>query len=183
MIEQETGSQFSTTLICPIHQDGEAPWAFVILPKSASDKLPRRGRTSVDGTLNAYPFRALLEPDGQLSHWLRISPALLEATGLTSGDSASFEIRAVAQEPEPEPPADLLSALADAPEALAVWNETTTLARLDWIHWIITAKQAQTRAKRIKDGCAMLASGKPRVCCFDPSGFYSKALSAPKAVL
>jgi hypothetical protein len=27
----------------------------------------------------------------------------------------------------------------------------------------------------------MLASGKGRVCCFDPSGFYSKAFSAPKA--
>ncbi len=26
----------------------------------------------------------------------------------------------------------------------------------------------------------MLASGKRRVCCFDPSGFYSKAFKAPQ---
>jgi hypothetical protein len=27
----------------------------------------------------------------------------------------------------------------------------------------------------------MLAAGKRRVCCFDPSGYYSKALAAPEA--
>jgi len=183
MIQNETSSKFSAPLMRPLHQDSETPWAFVILPKSASEKLPRRGRTSIDGTLNAVAFKALLEPDGQLSHWLRISQALLDATGLTSGDSALFEIRAVEQEPEPEAPADLTVALAEVPAALAIWDETTTLARLDWIHWITTAKQAKTRTKRINDACAMLASGKRRVCCFDPSGFYSKALSAPKAAL
>lgn len=55
------------------------------------------------------------------------------------------------------------------------------VARVDWIHWIVSAKQAQTRAKRISDACEMLASGERRVCCFDPSGFYSKAFGAPKA--
>lgn len=62
-----------------------------------------------------------------------------------------------------------------------IWNDTTTLARVDWVHWIVSAKQAKTRAQRIESACEMLASGKKRVCCFDPSGYYSKALSAPKA--
>jgi uncharacterized protein YdeI (YjbR/CyaY-like superfamily) len=87
----------------------------------------------------------------------------------------------VEQEPEPEIPSDLQEALAAAPEARAVWDDTTTIARLDWIHWITSAKQSKTRAKRISDACDMLASGKRRVCCFDPSGYYSKAFSAPKA--
>ena len=43
------------------------------------------------------------------------------------------------------------------------------------------AKLAQTRARRIKNACSMLAAGKRRVCCFDRSGFYSKSLSAPKS--
>ena len=88
----------------------------------------------------------------------------------------------MAREPEPEVPEDLREALQAAPEARAVWEATTTLARVDWIHWITTAKQAKTRAKRIDDACDMLASGKKRVCCFDPSGFYSKAIRAPEAV-
>ncbi|MDO7673922.1 MAG: YdeI/OmpD-associated family protein [Reinekea forsetii] len=183
MTQNDTRSQFTAKLMRPAQPAGELPWAFVILPKSASDKLPRRGRTTVEGILNAQPFQAMLEPDGQLSHWLRLSQALLSATGLQSGDMVTLDIWAIEQEPEPDAPSDLREALAAAPEARSIWEETTVLARLDWIHWVCSAKQAKTRAKRIKDACSMLASGKRRVCCFDPSGFYSKALSAPKSVV
>jgi hypothetical protein len=31
----------------------------------------------------------------------------------------------------------------------------------------------------MEDAIVMLTKGKKRVCCFDPSGFYSKALAAP----
>jgi len=92
-----------------------------------------------------------------------------------------FDIMRVEQEPEREVPADFWEALEAAPDARATWNQTTTLARVDWIHWITSAKQAKTRAKRIRDACEMLASGEKRVCCFDPSGYYSKAFRAPEA--
>jgi uncharacterized protein YdeI (YjbR/CyaY-like superfamily) len=78
-------------------------------------------------------------------------------------------------------PADLRKALIKAPRARAVWSDITPIARRDWIHWIVSAKQRETRARRISNACAMLAGGKRRVCCFDRSGFYSKSLSSPKA--
>ena len=136
---------------------------------------------TVDGSINGYGFRAMLEPDGKLSHWLRVNEELLKTAGVNIGDMVTFEIMSVQQEPEPELPSDFQKALAVAPEARAVWDDTTTIARLDWIHWITSAKQSKTRLKRIKDACDMLASGKRGVCCFDPSGYYSKAFSAPKA--
>jgi hypothetical protein len=124
----------------------------------------------------------LLEPDGQKGHWLKIDEKLLKDSGADLGDVAHFEIMAVEQEPEPRVPSDLVKALQVSPEARATWEATTTIARLDWIHWVTSAKQATTRTKRISDACDMLASGKKRVCCFDPSGYYSKAFSAPQAV-
>lgn len=182
MTQENTGSQFDAELLRPEQSGGSDAWAFVILPKEASAKLPRRGRTTVDGTINGQAFRALLEPDGQRSHWLRIDEALLRDSGTDFGDIAHFEIAAVAQEPEPEAPSDLVCALEACSEAQANWEATTPVARLDWIHWITSAKQAKTRTKRINDACNMLAAGKKRVCCFDSSGYYSKAFSAPKAV-
>ncbi|GGO73269.1 YdeI/OmpD-associated family protein [Bowmanella pacifica] len=176
---QETKSQFHAELLRPKVAGGEA-WAFVVLPLEVSQKLPRRGRTSIDGRINSHSFTAQLEPDGQKSHWLKLEQPLMLAAAVNVGDIVEFEIQAVAQEPEPEVPDDFQQALASAPEALAIWQATTTLARVDWLHWITTAKQAKTRIKRIDDACNMLASGKKRVCCFDPSGFYSKALSAPE---
>ena len=182
MAQEDTRSRFDTRLLRPKKPGNGDLWAFVVLPKAASAKLPRRGRTTVQGTLNGQAFTALLEPDGQKSHWLRIDEALREAAGAAFGDSARFEIIAVDPEPEPEVPADLLEALAASPASRATWDDTTTIARLDWIHWITSAKQAKTRRKRVSDACDMLASGKKRVCCFDPSGFYSKAFGAPQSV-
>lgn len=181
MTQSDQSSRFRARLLRPAKSDSDALWAFVVLPKNASAKLPRRGRTTVDGTLNGQCFRATLEPDGQLSHWLRVNAELLESAGAHIGDVATFEITPAAQEPEPEMPPDLRKALAAAPKPQAVWDDTTTLARLDWIHWITSAKQPKTRAKRISDACELLASGERRVCCFDPSGYYSKAFSAPTA--
>lgn len=174
---------FRAELLRPARQDEDHSWAFLILPKDASDTLPRRGRTSVEGTLNGYPFAATLEPDGQLSHWLKVSETLREAAGATIGGIVTVQIAPANPEPEPQVPDALWNALAACPEAKATWETTTTIARIDWIHWIESAKQTTTREKRLANACDMLASGKKRVCCFDQSGYYSKSLNAPEARL
>lgn len=181
MTTQDSRSQFEAQLLSPREHGNSDAWAFVILPKAASAKLPRRGRVTVEGRINDQYFQALAEPDGQKSHWLKIDEQLLEKLGAPIGEMARFDLNAMAQEPEPQVPAELSEALKVSPEALATWQDTTTVARLDWIHWITSAKQAKTRAKRIIDACDMLSSGKKRVCCFDSSGYYSKAFSAPRA--
>lgn len=174
-------SRFKVKLLRPAQSSKGESWAFVVLPKSVSDELPRRGRTSVVGTINGQQFQATLEPDGKLSHWLKVDQALCEAADATTGDTVVVEVAPMAKEPEPKVPPDFQRALAASPEAKRVWDATTTIARVDWVHWIESAKQSKTRLKRIEDACKMLASGKKRVCCFDPSGFYSKSLSAPRA--
>ena len=61
---------------------------------------------------------------------------------------------------------DLHQALAAAPLAQALWAAITPMARRDWILWVSSAKQPDTRRHRIEKACDMLASGKRRVCCF-----------------
>jgi hypothetical protein len=157
-------------------------WTFLILPKNASAKLPSRSVTAIEGTINGHAFQAVLEPDGQKSHWLKVDRKLSEAAGAGAGDVVALEIAPAPKEMEPEVPADLRKALATAaPKARKLWSDITTNARRDWIFWITSAKQEETRARRIKNACSMLAAGKRRVCCFDRSGFYSKSMSAPKA--
>jgi len=171
---------FKEKLRRPALAENEESWAFVILPKELSGTLARRGRISVEASINGSSFIVTLEPDGYLSHWLRISAEIMTSAELDFGDIVSVAITPLDQEPEPEVPADFKLALGKAPDAGAVWAQTTVIARLDWIHWIESAKQSKIRAKRIADACDMLSSGKRRVCCFDQSGFYSKALRAPK---
>jgi hypothetical protein len=163
-------------------QRAKTDWSFLILPKNASAKLPSRGMTTIEGTINGFPFQAVLEPDGQKSHWLKVGRALLESAGADAGDVVALEIAPATKEPELEVPTDLRKALATAaPKTRELWSHITPNARRDWVHWITSAKQEETRVRRIKNACSMLAAGKRRPCCFDRSGFYSKSLSAPKA--
>jgi hypothetical protein len=162
----------------------DGSWTFLTLPKSASAKLPSRGMIAIEGTINGFPFQAVLEPDGQKGHWLKVNRKLSEAAGAEAGDIVTLEIAPAAKDTEPEVPTDVKKALAAAaPKARALWSDITPNARRDWIHWITSAKQEETRTRRIKNACSLLAAGKRRVCCFDRSGFYSKSLSAPRAVI
>ncbi|SPE62823.1 hypothetical protein SBV1_910015 [Verrucomicrobia bacterium] len=120
----------------------------------------------VEGVLNSIPFRAALEPDGKGSHWLRVNQAMHDAADADAGDTVTVEITRVEDEPEIRVPMDLLKALAAAPQANASWADITPMARRDWIFSISTAKQPETRRRRIEKACDMLASGKRRLCCF-----------------
>lgn len=171
---------FQTKLLRPAAPQ-DASWTFLRLPAQASAALPARGMVTVDGTLAGHPFQATLAPDGQGGHWLKVDAALRQAAGVAAGDTVALRIAPVAEEPEPEVPADLRQALAEQPAARAQWDALTALARRDWIFWIVSGKRAETRVKRIGSACDMLASGKRRVCCFDRSGMYSKAFAAPDA--
>lgn len=155
-------------------------WSFLVLPKAASARLPTRAALTVEGSIQGQAFRAALEPDGQRSHWLKVTKKLREAAGAEVGDVVQLEISPSAKPVEATVPADLRQALAAAPTAREVWSSITPVARRDWILWIVSAKQPETRARRIANACDMLGKGKRRVCCFDRSGFYSQSLSAPE---
>ncbi|MGH7130648.1 MAG: YdeI/OmpD-associated family protein [Phycisphaerales bacterium] len=179
--------RFSAKLLRPEdaathNKSGTDGWTFLTLPKQASAKLSSRSQVTVDGTLNGAVFRATLEPDGQGGHWLKVERELRERAGAEPGSSVTLEIAPVAEEPEPEVPADLRKALAAAPNgAREVWADITPVARRDWIQWITSGKKAETRAIRIDKACDMLAKGKRRACCFDRSGMYDNSLSCPVA--
>ena len=106
--------------------------------------------TTVEGTINGFPFRATLEPDGQKSHWLRVNRKMREAAGADAGDVVTLEIAPSGEELESRVPADLRKALAAAPKARELWSDITPIARRDWIHWIASAKRPETRARRVK---------------------------------
>src|SRR6266545_5720363 len=70
------------------------------------------------------------------------------------------------EELEPKVPTALRKALAAAPMAKAQWSDLTPIARKDFISWIDSAKQLETRRRRIEKACSMLAAGKRRPCCY-----------------
>ena len=127
----------------------------------------------VEGTINGFPFRAALEPHGS-SHRLGIQKAVRDAADAGAEDTVAVEITRAGEEPETRLPTDLRKALAAAPAAQGSWADITPTARREWILWISSAKQPETRRRRIERACDNLASGKRRVCCFGGLNWLTK---------
>jgi bacteriocin resistance YdeI/OmpD-like protein/uncharacterized protein DUF1905 len=138
------------------------------LPEKASEKLPSRGQVAVEGTINGHQFEAVLEPDGNFGHWMRIDRKLQEGAALRTGQSATLELAAIKKWPEPRVPPDLKTALATAPHQIQVlWKEITPMARWEWVRWVNATRNPDTRKRRVEVTISKMKSGKRRPCCFD----------------
>jgi hypothetical protein len=172
--ETKSTIRFSGELLQAEGTEKDGSWTALTLPRKASANLPSAGNTMIEGTMNGFPFRAALEPSGAGSHWIKVNKALQNAAGTETEGLVTVEITRVAEEPEIRQPTDLRKALAAVPEAEALWAQITPMARRDWILWISSARQEETRRGRIEKACDMLASGKRRVCCFGGLSWLTK---------
>ena len=93
--------------------------------------------------------------------WRR-KDAARRAVGLTISIFANVGYYCRMEEMSP----DLREALAADPKARATWDGLRSLARRDFISWIESARQAQTRRRRALSVPDRLASGKRRPCCY-----------------
>ncbi len=63
-------------------------------------------------------------------------------------------------------PKDLRQALADDADALEHWKDLTPLARNEWICWVLDARKADTRQRRIERVRTEIKEGMRRPCCW-----------------
>lgn len=142
-------------------------WTILRLPDSASAKLPSRGMALVEGTINGFHSKIVLEPDGKGSHWFKVDSALRKAADIDTGDAVKISVEPSKAWPEPEIPVDLRSALKADSQANDLWVSLTTMARWDWLRWIRATNNRETRNRRIEVALSKLKSGERRPCCFN----------------
>ncbi len=158
---------FTATLTALKPEQGFGGGVLLHIPPPVSEALPSRGMVMVSGTLNNLPFQIPLEPDGAKSHWCRLNEAILQLARVNAGDTVSVTIQPIKEWPEPNVPEDIKAILKTDPEAEAIWNNSTPMARWDWVRWAGAAKQTETRQRRVESIPSRLRAGKRRPCCFD----------------
>jgi uncharacterized protein YdeI (YjbR/CyaY-like superfamily) len=65
-----------------------------------------------------------------------------------------------------EMPADLRKALRADKVALEKWESLTPLARNEWLCWIVSVMQSDTRKSHVERTITELVEGKRRPCCW-----------------
>ena len=142
-------------------------WLVLRLTQEASAQLPSRGQVMVRGTINGSPFQTPLEPDGNGSHWLNIDKKMQAAAKVAAGGSVKLAFEATKDWPEPTLPADIQTGIVDHPETHDLWRRVTPMARWEWLRWINSTNNPDTRKKRIEVSRSKLKSGLRRPCCFN----------------
>ncbi len=152
-------------------------WLVVRIPADVSKKLPSRGMGMATGTINGQPFTAPLEPDGNWSHWFNVSKELQKSAGIVEGSTISIDFEPAKEWPLPELPKDFAEALKKAPKAQDTWSKVTPKAQWEWVRWIRSTKQVETRKRHVEVAISKLSSGMRRPCCFNSNMCTEMAVS------
>lgn len=141
--------------------------AILRLPKNISQTLPSKGQVMIEGTINGLEFKEPLEPDGNGSHFLKLTDKLLANLKIKTADTIKLEFAPTKDWPDPIIPSDLKTALQSNHIAQTTWAKITPMAKWDWIRWIRGTKSDKTHKRRIEVAISKLKSGMRRPCCFN----------------
>lgn len=143
-------------------------WVVLQLPEQESRKLPSRGQVSTELTIDGKTFAVVVEPDGRLGHWIRLTDELQQAAGTGTSGGIDVNLTTTASWPEPVIPGDFAAALKIAPQSVKdKWQDITPMARWEWIRWMNATLSQETRAVRIEKTVSKLAGKHRRPCCFN----------------
>lgn len=137
-------------------------WTFLPIPFDVQKAFGSKARVPVMGTINGFPFRNSLMPEGDGTHSMMVNKELQKGAKAGAGDTVAVVI-----EPDQAPrtiaiPDDLKTLLAKHRPAETAFTKLAYSHKKEFLDWITSAKKPETRAKRLEKTIEMLAEGKRR---------------------
>ncbi len=137
-------------------------WVFLAIPFDVHEVLGSRARVPVRGTLNGFPFRNSLLPNGDGTHSMAVNKQLLAGARAKAGDTVSAVMVLDTAERTVAVPRDLDAALRRTKAAGRAFAGLSHSGKKDFVDWIEQAKRPETRLRRLHDVVAMVIAGKKR---------------------
>jgi hypothetical protein len=135
-------------------------WTRLQIPFDVYACYGTRGRVSVTGTINGFEFQSSLFPDGEGGFHMMVNKQMQREAGVKPGDVVDVVMRLDAGQRSVAVPADVEAAMKLDKEAQAGFHKMTPSARKEYVDWITSAKQQETRERRIAKALPMIAQGK-----------------------
>lgn len=130
------------------HRGSQA--ALFTVPFDVEKAFGSRARVAVRGTVNGFPFRSSVFPQGDGTHYMVLNRETREGAGVKAGDTVSF---VMGRDDEPRtvtPPDELARALRADKAARAAWDALSYTHRKEYARSVSEAKRPETRARRVE---------------------------------
>ena len=138
-------------------------WTYLPIPFDVHQVFGTRSRVAVAGTMNGFPFRNSLLPEGDGTHSMMVNKEIQVGANARAGDVVSISLELDQEERKVTVPQELEQALLEDKQAASVFATLPYSHRKEYADWISTAKQASTKASRVTKAVSMLAAGKRRL--------------------
>lgn len=132
--------------------------AGVQLPDAVVEALGKGKKPPVKATINGYTWRSTVAVMGG-EYWLGVSKEVRRNAGCEAGEEVDLTLELDTEERVLEVPADFSAALDAEPEARRHWDTFSPSSRKGILWWIVSAKRAPTREKRIAETVRLAAIG------------------------
>ncbi len=142
-----------------IESAGEGGGAFVSVPFDV-ERVFGRKRVPIEATIDAVPYRGTLVRMGGSNHILIVLKGIRQKIGKGPGDTVDVVMEEDLKPRTVAVPADLTKALKTRPKALLFFRGLSYTNKKEYVEWIESAKQAETRRRRIAKAVALLAERK-----------------------
>lgn len=144
--------------------DGEGgAWVVLPIPFDVESAFGARGRVSVCGTLNGASFRNSIFPNGNGTHHMMVNKQLQRDAGTGPDAEVDVVIQLDTASRAEKIPSDFARALAVSAQAANLFREFSDSSKNEFIRWIDSAKQKETREARVKKAVERIEAGKKRV--------------------
>lgn len=138
-------------------------WTYLPIPFDVHQVFGSKARVAVAGTINNFPFRNSLMPEGDGTHSMMVGKDLQQGANARAGDLVAVTLEPDTAERVVITPPELEAALAENQQAASVFEKLAPSHRKEYVDWILSAKQAATKTSRISKAVEMLATGRKRL--------------------
>lgn len=135
-------------------------WVFLPIPFDVEEVFGKRSRVPVKGTINGYPFRNSLLPEGDGTHSMAVNKELQNGATAGPGDLVAVVMEADTDDRVVVVPDDLAAALGKSDPAKGAFDALAYSHKKEYVDWIEDAKKPETRQRRILKAVEMLSEGK-----------------------
>lgn len=136
-------------------------WTFIDIPFDVERAFGTRARVAVTGTINGFPFRNSLMPQGDGSHAMAVAKNLQVGAKARVGDFVQVELDIDRNPRDVVLPEELAAVLEEHPNAKRAFESLSASHRRAYADWVGGAKRPETRASRAAKSASMVVERRP----------------------